>query len=239
MRNPCMPPATDSEQQQVLALLANPISEIVRLDTRLDFEYRLGPEESESRQTVTLHPTLPLPLNGRWRLVADLDVPLISQEEEGVGDLMQTSYLVPARRNGGDFTWGIGSAIRLGTAATEQLGTGAWGAGPSFSLVQYDDRLVSGLAISQIWGDGGSDIASIEAFTTWIGVRHSVRLKLDVDYEHRSHTTTAPLSVEVSRLIDSDARVFNLTAGARYYVDIAENLGPWGLHFSITCAPRN
>jgi hypothetical protein len=235
-----MPPSTDGEQQQVLALLANPISAIVRMDTELDFEYQLGPEKSESRQTLTLHPTLPVSLSRKWRLVADLDVPLISHEEHhGIGDLLQTSYLVPAIRNGEDFAWGIGSAIRIGTAAADELGTGAWGAGPSFTVVQYDEHLVSGLSISQIWGDGGSDSSRLQGFTTWIGAQHSMRLELDVEYEHRSRKTTLPLRVELSRLIDSDAMVFNVTAGAHYYIDVAENLGPWGLHFSITCARRN
>ncbi len=235
-----MPASTDADQQQLLALLANPISELVRVATELDFEYQLGPLKTESRQTLSLHPTLPVALNSKWRLVADLGVPLISHEEHrGVGDLLQTSYLVPVNRSGKDFDWGIGTAIRFGTAAAEQLGTGAWGAGPAFTVIQHDGRLVSGLAVAQIWGDGGSDSSTLQGFTSWIGARHSVRLELEVDYEHRSRKTTLPLRVDVSRLIDSDAMVFNVIAGARYYIDVAENLGPWGLHFSITCARRN
>jgi hypothetical protein len=238
--------AGSETQQPLLVLLSNPVSDVARVDTDLDFEYQLGPEDSGSRQTLTLHPTLPLRLSDKWNLVTDIRVPLISQEgveeatseQRGIGELVQTSYLVPAVRNGEDFTWGIGTAIRFGTAA-EGLGTAAWGAGPAVALVQYDDRLVSGLAMSQIWGDGGSDVWTLQGFTTWIGAQHSVGLQLDVEYEGRSGTMTVPLKMEVSRLIGAGDMVFNVSAGARFYIDVPENLGPWGVKFSITCARRN
>jgi hypothetical protein len=235
-------------EQHLLALLSNPISDLARVDTVLDFEYQLGSDDEGTRQTFALRPSIPLRFHGNWTLIADLHVPLISQqgvdkdpanEQRGVGDLIQTSYIVPAIRGGQDFTWGLGTAIRFGTGDSEALGTGKWGAGPSLALVQYDDRLVSGLTLSQIWGDGGSDAWKLQGFTTWIRARHSIGLQLEVEYDRSTETTRLPLSAEVSRLVHTGGIVLNLTAGARFYIDVAENLGPWGLHFSMTCARRN
>ena len=232
--------AGSEAQQPVLALLSNPVSHIARVDTELDFEYGLELENSESRQTLTFHPTLPFELSRKWNVVADIRVPLISlDEQQGVGDMVQKTYLVPADREGTDFTWGLGTAVRIGSAADEVLGAGTWGAGPALTLVQYDDRLVSGLAMAQIWGDGGSDTWTLQGFANWIGARHSVGLQLEVEYERRSQTTTLPLRADVSRLIDVGAMVVNVRAGARFYIDVPQNLGPWGLHLSITCARRN
>jgi hypothetical protein len=225
-----------------VALLANPISDLARLDAGFDSDYELGPEGSGSREILSLHPLIPLHPTQRWNLVADLRVPLISEDggradqgaHDGIGDLEQTMYLVPARPHG-TVSWGAGAIVRMGTAADETLGAARWGAGPAIALVQQEERLISGLRASQIWGEGGTDASTLEAFTTWLHDRRSVSLRLAAEYDARTHLTTVPLSLDLSHLIESGDLFVNMTAGARYYVDVPENLGAWGIHLAFSC----
>ena len=156
-------------------------------------------------------------------------------ERQGLSDLEQTTYLVAARRGASGIIWGAGPLIRMDTAADESLGAAAWGAGPSIVLVQHADRLVSGLTASQIWGQRGTDVTTLQGFSTWIGNRHSVTFRLEARHEGRTGSTTMPLSVDVSRLIESGGIFVSVKAGARYYIDVPENLGPWGLRLELTC----
>jgi hypothetical protein len=226
----------------VVALLANPISDLARVDGGFDSDYELGPEDAGSRNVLTLRPLVPLHLTRSWNLVADLRVPLISQDrvqtdegtQEGLGDIEQTTYLVPARTRG-TINWGAGLIVRMGTAADEALGAAGWGAGPAIVLVQQEERLISGLRVSQIWGEEGTDAATLEGFTTWLHDRRSVSLRLAAEYDARTHITTVPLSVDLSHLVESGGLFVNMTAGARYYVDVPENLGAWGIHLGLSC----
>jgi hypothetical protein len=230
----------------VVARLANPISDLGRIDAGFDSDHELGPEDSGSRDILSLHPLVPLRLTQRWNLIADLRVPLISQDrvqtdegtQEGLGDIEQTMYLVPARPRG-TINWGAGAIVRMGTAADEALGAAKWGAGPALVLVQQEERLISGLSVAQIWGEGGTDAATLEGFTTWLHDRRSVSLRLAAEYDARTHITTVPVSLDLSHLMESGGLFVNMTAGARYYVDVPENLGAWGIHLAFTCTYGN
>lgn len=228
--------------QRVLALLADPIADLARLDAELDSDYKLGPEQAGSRETLTLHSTFPLHLTPQWNILADTRIPFIAQdrvaegwgEQQGIGDIEQALYAVPVWAGRADVTLGMGGLVRLGTASSDALGAAAWGAGPSLALVQHEEQLISGLVFSHVWGDGGTDTSTVEGFTTWLGSHHSSEFRLEADYDHRTRTTTVPVNVNVSWLTRSGVTFVNVTAGARYYVDVPRNLGPWGLHLAIT-----
>jgi hypothetical protein len=235
--------AHGESQRDVLALLADPLGDLTRVDAELDADYKLGSEQTGSRQTLTLRPRLPIHLSARWNLVTDASVPLVAQEdiedgagaEQGLGDIEQQTFLTPAR-SGTGITWGAGAVVRLGTALDAAVGTASWGAGPALILVQREERMISGLIASQIWGEDGADNTRLQGFTTWVGPRHSVNLQLEALYDGRTGVTKLPVTVAFARLIRTGTTHINMTAGARYYVDAPDNLGPWGLHLGFTWA---
>ena len=96
--------------------LANPLAAMISVPTQLNFDENIGTDEKGSMIQMNIQPVLPFTLNEDWYLISRTIIPLTDQEdiptagagESGLGDLLQSFFLSPAKVDEGDWIVGAG-----------------------------------------------------------------------------------------------------------------------------------
>jgi hypothetical protein len=125
--------AQDSNVQQQLS---NPVASLTLVPFQYNYDARIGPAEDGHRSTLNFQPVVPFKLDGGWSLVVRTIIPMISQnsifpgsgDQSGLGDTLQSFFLVPRTVNG--FTFGAGPAIQYRSGTETLLTSGKWAADP-------------------------------------------------------------------------------------------------------------
>jgi len=242
----CSSATPGATAQDVLVLLANPVSTLSRVRADYDSDYDVGEDHQGTRQIFTLRPIIPIRLTDRWQLVSETRVPIETRADaaplpdaHGLGDIYETLFFSPRRMNSAGGSWGVGTLMRFDTAGENGAGAGGWGAGPAAVLVQQDGNSVSGIMLAHLWGGSGnsSDESRLEAFAAWTRNGSSVTFNLEARYDSETQQTLLPVGFSVSRVLTAGSLFVAIGARARYYVDVPRNAGSWGLGVDFTIVP--
>jgi len=236
--------ATDAS----LALkLRNPIADQVTVPIESDFEYGPGPRHALT-YTLNVQPVVPFNLNKDWLLVTRTIVPFIHQQaaaaserdRTGLGDINQSFFFSPARLVGG-WIVGAGPVLQYPTATRPELGTGKWGAGPTFAVLQQHTGWTFGVLANQIWSYAGDrrrepvNTALVDPFAsyTW---PNGVTLEFDggSTYDWKLRQWTIPLTAGVSRLVTLGHRSVTVGLDGRWYAARAPGSPVWGIVLTVT-----
>ena len=170
---PAEPPAEqEAEQEAQTEALAteaqNPISNFVSVPFQYNLTPGIGPNEDKTLSLLNIQPVVPFALSPDLTLVTRTILPVLSQptatsNQNGIGDLNPSFFLVPKGR--GAWTFGFGPTLVLPTSSDSSLGRGKWSAGPAAVAVYSKGPWVAGALVNNIWSfAGNSDRSSVSAF---------------------------------------------------------------------------
>jgi len=154
--------ATSAMAQSDNASLAraaqNPVADMVSVPLQWNWNFDVGPLEKQ-QQIVNVQPVIPITINDDWNLITRTIVPLISQppfstdqsRKNGIGDINFSAFFSPKKPTSGGWIWGVGPALIMDTATSDNLGQGAWSLGPSAVFLRMTKDWVTGALINNVW----------------------------------------------------------------------------------------
>lgn len=139
--------------------LANPIANLTSVPFQNNFDFG-GGRGNAFRYTLNVQPVIPFSLNDDWNLITRTIVPfahverVFPQPETGIGDIVQSFFLSPARPVNG-ITWGAGPIFLYPSASNDFIGSGQWGAGPTGVVLKQSGPWLYGMLANHLWTVGG------------------------------------------------------------------------------------
>jgi len=233
--------AQDSDIQQQLS---NPIASLTLVPIQVNYDRGIGPVEDGYKITTNVQPVIPFKLDDGWSIV-----PIISQDDIfptagdqfGLGDSLQSFFLVPKTVNG--FTWGAGPALLWRTGTERLLTSGKWAAGPTAVALQQTGPWTIGILANHVWSFAGdenrADVSStfVQPFIAYAASGGwTYTLNTESSYDWVGEQWTVPINFQISKLTKFGNQPVSLTGGIRYWADAPENQGPegWGGRAAIT-----
>jgi hypothetical protein len=188
--------------------VANPISSLISVPFQSNFDCCYGPEDS-FRHLLNFQPVIPVTLSEDLTLVTRTIIPTIYLEapaatlsdEFGLGDTLQSFFLVPPTVNG--MTVGAGPAIQWPTATDSALGTQEFGGGRTAVALWQGSGWTIGALANHVWTfDGDSSQTYLQPFLsyTWPSTV-SVTLNTESTYDWAADQWTVPINLQVSRIV--------------------------------------
>lgn len=174
--------ATEGGKTDLATQLANPLAALISLPIQANYDDHFGLDGKGEKWLINVQPVIPFTLNDDWNVISRTIIPLIDQSgytnsdfnESGLGDILQSVWISPAKPISNGWIWGVGGAFLLPTASDDVLGSGKWGAGPTaVALKQSGHWTYGGLTnhVSSFAGDSDRNYVNstfIQPFLTYI-----------------------------------------------------------------------
>lgn len=118
-----------SDAQELAKKLSNPISDLVSLPFRANWDQGVGPEHG-TRFTLNIQPVVPFELTPKLNLIARVIMPFLGQPPlvpggeaaSGLSDVLASAFFSPSQSK--EVTWGAGPVLSLPTTTDPFLGSG-------------------------------------------------------------------------------------------------------------------
>jgi hypothetical protein len=138
----------------------NPFANVIKLPFDENFTFNQGPYDRNAN-SLAIEPVIPLSITGEWLLVTRVVAAALAYQPNeaksggttGTGDTTVSFFLSPAHT--GKLIWGVGPAILMPTATSNQLGAGKWGVGPTGALLVEPEWGSAGVLVQNIWSVAG------------------------------------------------------------------------------------
>lgn len=228
---------------------ASPHSRLDRFPIQITNNYRVGPLENGSVLEMAFRPHLSLDMGTDWNLVSRSFLPVLYHEkafpssdyEFGLGDLVQTFLLTPAKPNS-QWSWAAGAAFEAPTATDTFLGAGKWAAGPAVSVAYEEFQYTFGILAHYLWSFAGEEdrsdisLASIQPFYNYrFGDGRAVNLMFESVYNCEQEEWTHPAILSYSHIFSySQTDAAELGAGFKYLVSGPEEASEWGFRVQFS-----
>jgi hypothetical protein len=222
--------------------LSNPIASLISVPIQFNYDSGYGPEDGD-KAFVNVQPVIPFDLTDSLSLVTRTILPVVWQDDIagpsgdqfGLGDTLQSFFLVPSPRETGlgTLTFGAGPAITWPTSTDPLLGSGTVGLGPTgVFLFQNGPWTVGGLAGHQ-WGvvetrDNVPDLNStfFQPFVAYnTPSAWTFGANIEGSYNWTSDEVSLPVNITVSKLTSIGKQRVQFQLGARYWLESPTN-GP-------------
>jgi len=106
---------------------------------------------------LEIQPVIPIHLNPDWNLITRTVIPFASwsgvfpSTGTGLGDVVQSFFLSPARPTPSGVVWGAGPVFLYPTATNSFFASRQWGAGPTGAIMLLNGPWTYGLLANHIW----------------------------------------------------------------------------------------
>jgi len=140
----------------------NPFADEIKLPFEEDFTCNQG-SFNRNANSLAIDPVIPLSITGDWLLVTRIVATALAYQPNslartagttGIGDTFASFFLSPA--HAGKLIWGVGPAVLMPTATSNQLGAGKWGVGPAGAVLTEPEWGSVGVLVQNIWSVAGS-----------------------------------------------------------------------------------
>jgi len=234
--------ASDLAQQ-----ISNPVANLISVPFQNNFDYG-GGSGNALRYTLNVQPVITFSLNEEWNLITRTIVPfshverVLPDDRTGIGDVVQSFFLSPAKLTESGITWGVGPVFLYPTATESGLGARQWGAGPTGVLLRQSGGWLYGMLANHLWGLGGEgptrpqvNATFLQPFITYtFPTQMTLFLNTESTYDWERRQWTVPVIAGVNQLVTIGAQKVQLGAGLRYFAERPEGGPDWGLRFSAT-----
>ena len=222
--------------------LSNPIASLISVPFQLNYDHGYGPLDGD-KTTLNIQPVIPISLNADWNLISRTILPVTYQHDIagpsgsqfGLGDVVQSFFLSPAKPTDGGLIWGAGPVFLFPTATDDLLGGEKWGAGPTIVALKQDGPWTYGMLANHIWSFAGdedrNDISNtfLQPFLSYTTPdAWTFALNTESTYDWKGNDWSVPINLTVSKLVKVNEQPISLTAGLRYWAAAPDN-GPEGL----------
>ena len=147
--------------EELRKIARNPLADEIKLPFEEDFTFSQGPY-GRSANSLAIQPVIPLSITGDWLLVTRVVATMLAYQPNslaksggttGLGDTSASFFLSPAHT--GSLIWGVGPAVLMPTATSNQLGAGKWGVGPTGAVLVEPEWGSVGVLVQNIWSVAG------------------------------------------------------------------------------------
>ena len=151
-----------SAPEELRKIARNPFADEIKLPFEEDFTFNQGPF-NRNANSLAIDPVIPLSITGDWLLVTRIVATALAYQPNslartggttGIGDTFASFFLSPA--HAGKLIWGVGPAVLMPTATSNQLGAGKWGVGPTGAVLTEPEWGSVGVLVQNIWSVAGS-----------------------------------------------------------------------------------
>lgn len=241
-----MPSALRAQQTDEAAELAkklsNPVANLISVPFQSNWDFHVGVNDT-TRFTMNIQPVIPLSLSEDANLIIRTILPVIDAPSpapgipsgSGLGDTVQSFFYSPKNPTSGGWIWGVGPALLWPTATADVLGSGKWGAGPTFVVLKQVEGWTFGMLANHIWSYAGHDsrpdvnstfLQPFLSYTTRTHTTFGINTESTYDWEHAQWNV--PLNLTVGQIFKVGHQPMQLTLGARYYAEQSEGGPHWG-----------
>jgi hypothetical protein len=238
-------------EEEVALAAQNPVAAMVSLPLQYNYDQNIGPREDGHKNYVNVQPVIPFSINEDWNLISRTILPVVWQSDifpgagtqSGIGDITQSFFFSPKRPTAGGWIWGAGPVIYVPTASDDLLGADKWGLGPTAVFLKQAHGFTYGALMNHIWSVGGdSDRADIsntylQPFFSYTTKAHTTfAVNTESSYNWETEKWSVPINFLVKQLVKVGEQRLQLTAGARYWAESPDNIGPhgWGARFEVS-----
>lgn len=238
-------------EEEIAKAAQNPVAAMISLPLQYNYDQNIGPLEDGHKNYINVQPVIPFSLNEDWNLISRTIVPVIWQSDlfpgagsqSGIGDTTASLFFSPKKPTSGGWIWGVGPVFYLPTASDDLLGADKWGAGPTAVFLKQEHGFTYGALMNHIWSVGGdSDRADIsntflQPFFSYTTKTHTTfAVNTESSYNWETEQWSVPINLLVKQLVKVGEQRLQLTAGARYWADSPDNIGPqgWGARFEVS-----
>lgn len=240
-------PADEAAQTaELVEKLQNPVSDLISAPIQNNWDFGIGPADA-MRYTANIQPVIPFSLSKDWLVVTRTILPIIYAESPvqggrdawGLGDTLQSFFFSPKAGVWG-CTAGAGPVLLYPSATDRALGSGQWGAGPTWVALKQQHGWTAGLLGNHVWsctgwGDGDVSSTLLQPFVSYTTrTRTTFGVNTESSYDWEGHQWTVPLNVSVSQLLRVGKLPISVGIGGRSYLDKPSGGSDWGLRFTIT-----
>ena len=230
----------------------NPVADMISLPFQWNWNFDVGPLEKD-QQVVNIQPVMPFTLNEKWNLITRTIVPVISQppfstdqsRKNGIGDINFSAFLSPRDPGPGGWIWGVGPALIMDTATSDNLGQGAWSLGPSAVFLKIGKEWVTGALINNVWSvsesNGRSPVNQMLIqpfinynFPTKPGRYLTFSPVITANWKADSgQKWTIPLGLGIGQIMKFGKQPVNLQLAAFYNVERPDNAAKWSIRTQL------
>ena len=227
--------------------LANPVAALISVPFQLNYDRGIGPADDGKQWRLNIQPVVPLTLTPDWNLISRTILPVIYQDEIfpgsgdqfGLGDIVQSLFLSPAKPGPGGLIWGVGPVFLLPTATDDRLGADKFGIGPTAVVLKQSGPWTSGALVNHNWSVAGSDrvgdisttfLQPFLSYTTQDAWTFSVNT--ESTYDWKADQWSVPINVSVSKVLKIGGQLLSVAAGVRYWAESPDG-GPEGFGFRL------
>jgi hypothetical protein len=150
--------STSTNEAELSKATQNPLASMYSLPFQNNTTYGTKPYD-RPQNILNIQPVIPVKLSSKINLINRVIAPIITQpsmskdeSSTGVGDLSWTAWLAPTQTS--KIIWGVGPAIQLPTATSNEFGTGEFGIGPSVVALTIVKQWVAGIVTNNVWTFG-------------------------------------------------------------------------------------
>jgi hypothetical protein len=234
--------------------LSNPVASLVSVPLQFNWDQQVGIDD-DTRLTMNFQPVVPIGLNAEWNMIVRWIMPYVSQPRlfeggvptSGLSDIVASVFFSPAKP--GRFIWGVGPVLLLPATADPVLGTGKWGAGPTFVILKQSGAWTYGALANQIWSYAGDDFTGgaprsdvngtflqpFVAYTTTTAVTYNVNLEASANWEAaEGDEWTVPMHFTVSKLTKFGPFPMSVGGGVGIFLAAPGGRPDWRVRFVAT-----
>ena len=203
--------------------LANPVSSLIRVPIKANYDENLGPNEEGSVWKINIQPVIPITLNEEWNMISRTILPIIDKDdvptkglgESGIGDILQSLFFTPTKLTSGGLIWGVGPVILIPTASNGALGSEKWAIGPTALALKQDGPWTYGALVNHIESFAGDDDRTdisatfIQPFLKYITkTKTTIGVNTESTYDWENEEWSVPITFTVSQLLNVGETTF-------------------------------
>jgi hypothetical protein len=152
---------SQSAPDELRKVARNPLADVIKLPFEEDFTFSQG-TYNRNANSLAIQPVIPLSITGNWSLVTRVVATALAYQPNlaarsggttGLGDTTASFFLTPAHTE--KLIWGVGPAVLMPTATSDQLGAGKWGVGPTGAVLVEPEWGSVGVLVQNIWSVAG------------------------------------------------------------------------------------
>lgn len=243
-------PAMADGDAELAKKTQNPIASLISLPLQFNYDTDIGPAKQGEKFLLNIQPVIPFSIGTDWNLISRTIVPLISQEDvapgagtqSGLGDIQQSLIFSPKKPTASGWIWGAGAVLLLRTGSND-LTADKWGLGPTAVFLKQDSGWTYGALANHIWSVAGdnarSDISStfVQPFLSYTTKSYTTfGINTESTYNWKSEKWSVPINLSVTQLLKLGGQPMTLSAGARYWANSPNGVGPegWGFRLAVT-----
>jgi hypothetical protein len=250
---PAQPPAATSDAD-LAKQLSNPVASLVSVPLQFNWDQQVG-IDNDTRMTMNFQPVVPLSVNKDWNMIVRWIMPYVAQPRlfeggmptSGLSDIVASVFFSPAHPR--RFIWGVGPVFLLPTTSEPVLGSGKWGAGPTFVILKQSGGWTYGALANQIWSFAGDDFTGgaprsdvnstflqpFLAYTNHSAVTYTVNLEATANWKAADNDKwTVPLHLMVTKLTKFGPFPMSIGGGVGIFTAAPGGQPDWRLRFVAT-----